>query len=241
MARAVRSLIAALALLLLAAAGPAHAAAHRACPPKRGTITKNSYGRVWHQGRSLWACTTVYGRRPQSVRLGPWRHTGRLVWDGLHVAWTQPLTRDGVRSDRLWAAEADTGKRWISGARAVPASAGGPAREARVSTVKLQFESVAWVTAGGDVVLALHSPQSDPAPVGTPPVTLQASDRYLLIGSWAGVGPSALASSLTLKTTTGDGDECGGVDTYRLTVQPDAAQPAVGADWDGGWERSNCG
>src|SRR4051812_28461331 len=169
MARPLRPLLAVPALLLpgAAAAGRALPATPRRCPAKHGTIAKNSYGRVWHQGTSLWACTTVYARRPQSVRVGPWRAKGRLVWDGLHVAWTQPLTRDGVRSDRLWAAEADTGKRWITGARAVPAGAGGPAHEARVSALRLQFESLAWITAGGDVVLALHGPQADPVPVGT--------------------------------------------------------------------------
>ena len=241
MTRAARLLLALVVLALVAA--PAAGAAHkpRNCPAKRGTLAKNSYGRVWHQGKSLYACTTVYGRKPRAVRLGPWRGHAKVAWDGVTAAWTVPLVREGTRSDRVWIASAESGRRWVAGARAVPASASGAAHEGRIAKLVVDFEGAAWVTAAGDVVLVVHQPQADPKPVGTLPAALQASDKYLLVGSWPGTPAADLAGTLTLKSTSEDGDECGGVDLYTLTVKPQADADPVGATWDGAWERVDCG
>jgi hypothetical protein len=235
-----RALLAACLLALLVAAAPASAKT-KSCPKKAGTVAKNTYGRLWHQKGSLYGCSTVYARPPRSVRLGPWRGgNGPVAWDGIAAAWTTPRVVDGVRSDRVWVASLDSGKRWLSGARAVPPSGSTPGREARVTALVADFEGVAWATDAGDAVLALHDPQADPTAVGTLPAPLAAAGKELLVGSW----PSAatdVASSLALTSTSEDGDECGGVDLYKLAVKPDPATDAVGATWDGGWERTHCG
>ena len=90
-------------------------------------------------------------------------------------------------------------------------------------------------------MLALHAPESDPEAVGTLPAPLQADRALLLVGTWADAAPDALAASARLEELDGDGDECGGVNPYRLTVQPDAGGPRLGAQWFGGWSRPDCG
>src|SRR5207342_1569413 len=132
---------------------------------------------------------------------GPWSPKSRVDFDGMTAAWTTPLVRDGVRSDRAWLATADgPGKRWIGGARLIPASDGGPAREARIQRIVIRDQGAAWVTRTGEVVLALAEPGgSDPASIGSLSTTLKPSDRYLFVGTFAGVRASELAKTLTLK------------------------------------------
>jgi hypothetical protein len=223
-------------------AAPADAAPKaRDCPGKRGTLKVTGLGRVWHQGHSLYGCTAVYGRRPHTQRLGPWAPGAKVSWDGVSAAWTVPLRRGGVRSDRAWAASAEDGRRWLVGTRLVPRTADAPAREARVQSIRLRDESVAWVTQDGAVVLALHSPEDDPTPLGTLPAPLTADHGLLLLGTWTGIPAARLATTLALTEGDGDGDECGGSNPYTLTVRPDAGAPALGATWWGGWSRPFCG
>jgi hypothetical protein len=239
------SRIAALAALALslACAGPAAAsAASKDCPAHRGTIVKKGLGRVWHAGHSLFGCTVVYGQKPHTVRLGPWSPKSRVAFDGVNVAWTTPLTRDGVRSDRAWLATTDgKGKRSLSGSRLVPAAGDLPEHEARIQRILLVDQGAAWITRTGDVVFALVSPAGDPTPIGVPQVNLAADHQLLLVGSWPYGSAAKLAATAKLTEGAGDGDECGGVNTYTLTVAPDPAAAPIGATWDGYWERQNCG
>jgi hypothetical protein len=231
----------ALAVLLAGSPADASAARSRDCPAKRGTIKVTGSGRVWHQGHGLYGCTVVYGRPPHTQRLGPWAPGAKVSWDGVSAAWTVPLRRGGVRSDRAWAASAEDGTRWLVGTRLLPRAADAPAREARVQSIRLRDESAAWVTQDGAVVLALRSPEDVPTAVGTPPGGLTPDHGLLLLGRWTGVPAAQLATSLSLTEGDGDGDECGGSNPYTLTVQPDAASPATGVTWWGGWSRPFCG
>jgi hypothetical protein len=238
--------LAAAALLLVVAAtrpAPAIAATPKAksCPAQRGTIAKRPLGRVWHRGTSLYACTVVYGRKPRTVRLGPWAPGARVVWDGVTAAWTVPLRRHGVRGDRAWAASAEDGMRWLAGTRLVPGSKTAPSRDGRISAIRLKGDGAAWVTTDGHVVLALHAPESPPEAVGTPPVPLRAFKQLLLIGQWPDVPVATLVGTLSLTVGDGEGDECGGSNPYTLTVRPDAAAAPVGATWWGAWQRTDCG
>jgi hypothetical protein len=235
-------LIAAAALL---AANPAGAgAATKTCPAKSGTLAKDphGFGRVWHKGDSLYACTTVYGHAPRSRRMGPYKAGTQVAFDGVNVAWTVPLRRDGRRSDRAWAASADTGKRWLEGKRLIPVSGDTPEREARIERLVVQDRGAAWVTRAGDVVFALQFPESVPAAIGALPAPLAPEKRgkRLLVGSFGAGAASQLAATLKLSESDGEGDECGGTNPYTLTFQATAGGPSLGATWDGGWVSTNC-
>lgn len=231
-----------LALGSLAMGSPATALAKsRNCPAHAGTLAVDTIGRIWHSGHSLYGCTTVYGHTPRARRLGPWAQGTKVAWDGVDAAWTVPKTVNGVRSDRAWAANADNGKRWLSGTRLIPNGAGFPFSDARVQRLLINDQGAAWITQGSQVVLALHDPSSDPTPVGTLPLPgpLTAVKQLLLVGSFP-VSAATLAASAKLEELDGDGDECGGVNPYKLTVQPTAGGPRVGAIWEGSWESTNC-
>lgn len=227
------------ALVLLLAAPHAAQAAAKSCPAKPGTLAHNSFGRVWHAGHSLYACTTVYGRAPRTRRLGPYATGTKVAWDGSSAAWSVPLTRNGVRSDRAWVASAQDGKRWLLGTRLLPATATTPAAEARVESIRVYGESAAWVTEEGSVVLAVHSPEDAPAPIGTLPTAPTADHKLVLAGRWTSMSANALSGTIALDAVDGDGDECGGSERYRLTVMPDGER--IGVSWFGGWERPYCG
>jgi hypothetical protein len=229
--RAVRSAVPALVAGL--ALAPAAQAADRACPAKRGTLAHADGGRVWHTATGLYGCSIIYGKRPQAFRLGPWRPGTRVWFDGVAVAWTVPLVRDGVRSDRLWAGLAESGTTWLRGRQLVPAAADAPAREGRIQRLIGPGFGMGWITQAGDVVLALQLPQSDPGPVGTLPGTLKADHSLVLVGSWPQTPAADLAAGAKLVVGSGEGDDCGGGNPYTLTVQPDPAGPRVGATWYG--------
>jgi hypothetical protein len=233
-------------LALLAAAPQAAQAAKSSCPAKKGTLAHDRLGRVWHSGHSLYACTTVYDRAPRARRLGPWASGTKVAWDGSSAAWSVPLIRDGVRSDRAWVASAEDGKRWLLGTRLIPATGSTPAAEGRVQRLFVFGESAGWVTRDGSVVLAVHSPQDVPAPFGTLPTAPAADHKLVLVGRWPSASAGALAASVQLGAFDGDGDECGGSESYRLTVVPDATGGTgpslrLGVSWLGGWERPFCG
>ena len=239
------ALAAAIALIAtsLAAPGGALARTSRDCPARAHTLVKAPNGRVWHAGSSLYACSTAYGVRPRSFRLGPWARGARVAFDGVWAAWTTPhRIASGDIVDRGWAASALTGRRWLSGTPLVPASGpGAPRREARAAWITVTDEGAAWITRTSDVVLALHHPDDTPSPIGTLPAPLLPAGNQLLVGSWPAVPAAQLAASAKLEELPGDGDECGGANDYRLTVQPDGVTGSVGAIWNGSWSRPNCG
>ena len=217
------------------------AAASASCAPHRGTLALDAIGRVWHAGRGLYGCTTVDGIRPRARRLGPWAPGAQVAFDGANVAWTVPLRRDGVRSDRAWNASAQDGSRWLAGVRLVPASAAAPAHEARVQSVLVRDHAAAWVTQSGDVVLALALPgDSDPDAVGALPGTLTPSHQLLLVGSWSQTGALTLARSARLREGDNEGDNCELINPYTLTVRPDVSAAPVGATWTGDWIIEDC-
>ena len=229
--------------VLFAVLAPAGASARASgdCPAHAGTLATAPLGRVWHHAGSLYGCTTVYGVRPRTVRLGPWTAGTKVAFDGVGVAWTVRRTVGGQIADRAWAASTQTGRRWLLGTPLVPASGTTPAREARIQRILLADAGVAWVTRASDLVLALHEPSDTPTAIGTLPGALQASRLLLLVGSWPAVPAEQLAASAVLKELPGDGDECGGANDYQLTVTPDPSAAAVGAVWNGYWSRPDCG
>jgi hypothetical protein len=230
-----------LATLAVVVAVPTAAQAAKSCPQKQGTLAHDRFGRVWHAGHSLYACTTVYGRAPRTRRLGPYASGTKVAWDGSSAAWTVPLTRNGVRSDRAWVASAEDGKRWLLGTRLLPATATTAAAEARIQRLFVFGESAGWVTREGSVVLAVHSPQDTPQAFGTLPTAPQADHKLVLVGAWPTTAAGTLAATVQLGAFDGDGDECGGSETYRLTATPAGSAERIGVTWTGGWERPFCG
>lgn len=234
---------AAAAVTLTGATLPAAASARsHTCAPKTGTpaIDAHKTGRVWHQGTSLYACTTVYDHVPKAKRMGPWAAGTKVAFDGVNLAWTVPMKIEGRGTDRVWAANVDSGRRWMLAQKPNPGGATKPAREGRVQRLVVTDQAVAWVTKGGAVVGAFVEPADDPSPVGplpSPPVVQQ---NLTLVGSFGDADPVALGKSLKLAEMSGDGDECGGVNEYVLTVRPDAAPASVGIQQSGYWQSTNC-
>jgi hypothetical protein len=227
----------ALALAALAAAAPGGAMARsHTCRHHHGTLAANSYGNVWHDSKSLLACTTVYDHRPGARRLGPWKPGTKVAWDGVNAVWT---VRHAA-GDRMWAANADNGKRWLSGTKLVPGAPGEPFTDGRAQQVFLKDQSAAWVTTAGQVVMAMHEPSQDPTAIGTLPAPLSAVKQLLLVGSYPASSAATIASNLTVEELDGDGDECGGENPYRLTYSADGSATRVGALWGGYWESTNC-
>jgi hypothetical protein len=215
-------------------------AATRSCPAKLHTLAKTSQGRVWQANGSLYGCTTVYGRKPTTRRLGPWRTGGKVAWEGSDAVWSVPLTRSGkVVGDRIYAADAEDGSRWLLGARALPAA------EARTQRLFAWGTTGGWVTKDGSVVFAQRSPQEAPKAIGTLPAPPAAVGKLVLVGRWTSATPTDLGRTVKIDTTpgVGDGDECGGADEYRLTLAPDGpgGSERVGVSWWGSWERPFCG
>ena len=230
------------ALLALAAPHAASAKAAPKCPARAGTLGHDSYGRAWHARGSLYACTTVYGRRPRAIRMGPYRAGMKLAWHEGELAWSLPSKVGGKVVDRLYAGNAEDGSHWLLGPRAFPASAAGEAHEARVQRVFSYDAAAAWVTTGGAVVFAVRDPQDEPTAIGALPNPPRASSHMVLLGAWPGGNPTDLGRTARLEISGEDGDECGGAQTYAFTIVPDAATGArVGVTWDGGWTRPYCG
>ncbi|HWH94153.1 MAG TPA: hypothetical protein VNT03_09860 [Baekduia sp.] len=231
----------ALAVALLAAPA-SQAKTYAKCPAKAGTLAKDTFGGVWHTKATLYGCTTVYGRAPRTVRLGPWKPGTKVAWDGGEAVWSVPLVRGGVRSDRIYAGSAQDGTRWLLGTRALPATANSAAGEARVQRVFAWDVTAGWVTRAGAVVFAVRSPEDEPKAIGALPAAPVADHRLVLVGAWPGADPATLAATVKIDAKDGDGDECGGSADYRLTVVPDAAAgDRVGVSWWAGWSRPFCG
>ncbi len=232
---AVTALVALGACSAPASASTAATAAKGDCPARKGTLAKNSIGRIWHRRGSIYGCTTVYGEPANRRRLGPYTTGAKVAFDGANVAFTVSRVRDGKRVDRVFAANVDDGRRWLVGRKAVPAAAAEPEHEARIQKLSLRDQSVAWITRTGDVVMAMREPASEPTPIGAPPGPLTVVRNLLLVGRFPGTGATALARSMRYKELPGEGDECGGGNPYTLTVRPDASGRPVGVEWHGHW------
>lgn len=243
--RLASTLLAAAALVVAAApSAPASAASDPVCPPHRGGLVNDhhGFGRVWHQGASLYACTTVYAHRPRAKRMGPWTPYTKVAFNGVDLAWTVRMHVGGKATDRVWAANVDSGQRWMLAQKPNPGGPSLAARETLLQRLVVVDQSVVWVTRTSDVVAVLREPGgSDPTLVGTwatPPAVLQ--KRLLPLGTYAGVSAAALAASLRVKELDGEGDECGGVNPYRITFRPAAGAAVLGVVWDGYWTSTNC-
>ncbi len=234
------ALLAALVYVLFAPPA-AHARSSDDCARRRGTIAVAPLGRVWHRGATLYACTSVYDIRPRAVRIGRWSRATRVAFDGVSVAWTDRRTIAGARADRVWVADLQDRRRWLPGVRALPAAGATPAAEDRVRWLSVYDAGVAWITVTGDLVLGLHDPGDAPKPVGPLPGALQPSGRLLRVGRWSTPSPAQLAASAQFTETALDGDECGGIGDYRLTIAPGAPDARAGVVWSGYWSRPNCG
>ncbi|MCW3038096.1 MAG: hypothetical protein JWM31_1, partial [Solirubrobacterales bacterium] len=123
--------------------------------PGQLAVTRGGDDRVWHRGDSLYACTTAYAHAPKAKRMGPWAPGTKVSFDGSNLAWTVPMVIAGRRTDRVWAANVDAGRRWMLAQKPNPGGADKPAREGRVQRLQVRDRALAWVTAGGDVVGAL--------------------------------------------------------------------------------------
>jgi hypothetical protein len=243
--RVTSTLLAGAALALSASgAGVAPALAKDpVCPAHSGALANDGhgFGRVWHQGSSLYACTTVYGHRPRAKRMGPWTPFTKVAFDGVNLAWTVRMHVGGKATDRVWAANVDSRSRWMLGQKPNPAGATLAARETLLQRLVVVDQSVTWVTRTKDVVAVMRDPAGDPAPIGTwptPPAILQ--KKLLPLGTYPGASAAGLAASLKVKEEDGDGDECGGVNPYRITFRPAAAAAELGVLWDGDWTSTNC-
>lgn len=233
-------LLGALALLLLwtaasAVSAPAADAAAKTCKPRAGTVHRDGATRIWHQRGSLFACTTLTRTGlPKTTRLGPWTPGGVAVANSSYVAWTTKRRNNvGARMDRLWSASVD-GRRWLAGARAIPAYLAAPSQEGQVERLLITDSGAAWVTRTSEVVLAVSGAGVyDPSPIGTLPAALAPSEQTMLVGSWPAVPAATLAATAQLRSENGETDDCGGSRIYELTVAPDAAAGPVGARWGG--------
>lgn len=217
------------AAALTATGADAARAADPYCARQRGEIAGNKYARVWHSGRSLRGCSRYGGERRIIRRLGPWAPGSKVVLDGRSVAWTVPLTRDGVRSDRVWHSEIQGG-RTLAGALAVPARGAEPEREARVQRLVVVFQTVGWTTTTGDVAMSLPEAGDTPSAIGALPEAPRAVGDRLRVASLPDVDPVALGASLRLEAQDGDGDDCASVTPYELTVDPGTGK-RIGVNW----------
>lgn len=230
----------ALALAGLAAAAPGGAMARsHICHRHHGHLAGDFFGNVWHDSHSVLACTTVYDHPPRARRLGPWTPGTKVAWDGVNALWTVRHTSGGVTTDRMWAANSDNGKHWLSGTKLVPGAAGAPFTDGRAQRIFLKDQSAAWVTQAGQVVMAMHDPADTPTAIGTLPAPLTAVKQLLLVGTYPASAVPGIASSLRIKELDGDGDECGGENPYQLTYSVNGGS-RVGALWGGYWESTNC-
>lgn len=214
------------------ASAPAEAAA-KTCKPRAGTVYRDAKTRIFHERRSLFACTTLTASgRPKTVRMGPWAPGGRAVSDGSYVAWTTRAVENGARADRVWAGSVD-GRRFLKAQAVVPPSGPNWARTGRVQRLLVTTYGVAWVTTTSDVVLAIGGlPMIDPQPIGVLPAVPQPSGRTLLVGSWPETPAATLARTAELRHDFGESDDCGGSMWHEVTVAPDGSG-RVGVRWDG--------
>jgi hypothetical protein len=126
---------------------------------------------------------------------------------------------------------------WLRGVSALPA---GGHRRLRVQKLLVGAGAAAWITRSSDAVLALDAPDGDPMPAGDLPGALVSDRTRLLVGRWPQIPAAVLAKTARLTAGEGEGDECGGVTPYLLSVRPDPAAAPVGAVWNRSWATEDC-
>jgi len=236
---ALRPAVVSLAAAALVATGTdAARAADPHCARQRGEIAGDKYARVWHSGRSLYGCSRYGGERRIIRRVGPWAPGSKVVLNGRSVAWTVPLSRGSVRSDRVWQGEIQGG-RTLAGALAVPARGAEGEREARVQRLVIVNRTVGWTTTTGDVAMSVPESNNDPSAVGALPDAPRAVGDRLRVASLPDADPVALGASLKLAGDGGSGDDCASTTAYRLTFDPGTG-PRIGVDWSDSLVREGC-
>ena len=225
--------------LTAVAVTPAMATTKR-CANHTGRLAHDASGLVWHTSTTLYACSNL-GGPPRRWRLGPWKRGTRVYFAGVLVTWIVPTTVDGEEQDAVWAGHVDERRIWLKGVPAVPKQGSDPARPAHITRFLFRGNLV-WVTATGDVVMAVDSPGDDPVAQGALPAPLEVVGKHLVrVGSWPGADPVALARSLRYLEMGSDGDECGGYNSFGVRVRPDPAGPLVGANWSDYFYVPGCG
>lgn len=233
------------------------------CPAHTGEFARTGASVLWPgkvKGKNvLYGCTAFYGEKPRSFRLGPWNKASKASFDGQTVVWT--ARKPGTKEDAVWVADASVGSTWLRGVR--PTTGKGSSADVKVERLVAAGEVAAWVTTRGTLVMAVSSPQDDAQAIGasspaatqtpaTSPTTgapqgllspLVAKGKRIVIGRWEALASPAFADSLEVLVGDGEGDECGGVNPYDVTVEPLAGGARVGAEISAYWGSSSevCG
>lgn len=206
------------------------AAFSRKCPVKAGTLAtdKGAFSRLWAANGTLYGCVKYGGEEPRAKKLGPWTAGGTVDFHDTTAVWTTKIIRGGVRRDRVWAADAYTGKRFLAGKRLVPKTARTAESEARIQGVKAGPDAAAWVTRGGEVGAAIAHPDGAPFVEGE---EVRAEGNRVLLGRFAAMPPELLAG-LRITESEGEGDECGGSYDVRFSI-PEGTVLTWGSEFAG--------
>ncbi|MDQ3722397.1 MAG: hypothetical protein M3376_04880, partial [Actinomycetota bacterium] len=216
-------------VVLGAAAGSAQSAR---CAPQAGALANvgNGFGRVWHRGRVLYACSIQSSGRPRTRRIGPWTPATKIAFDGQNLAWTVRMVVGGRLTDRVWASGLDNGARWLVAQKPNPAGPDRASRESLVLRIVGRGGAVGWVTANGALVAAVRNPGDAPIPIGTPAIAPALLQKHLIaLGTYHGVSARSLANSLKIADVQSEGDDCGGIIANDITVRPGPSAEPVGA------------
>lgn len=258
-------LLAAAALAVAAAGASAAPALAADCPKKAGELSRKSAGVIWQSKGSLYLCTAYYEKPPITAKVGPWKKgTSHFAFDGNHVVWA---VETNFQEDRIYAANGPRNV-WIKGWRPVTGLTG--VIDQQVARLAVYGDVAAWVTKEGQVVQAADDAVRDDIEqigAGTPgaaapPTTGEwgggdvaaykqglfspgdTKGRRRIIGRWTeyAKNPAFIKSlKVSIDEGAGDGDECGGVNLYQVTVRPVPGQPRVGFASFVDWTSENCG
>ncbi len=218
---------------------------------------------------NLYVCTAYYGDPPVSKKIGPWTKQSRLAFNGSTVVWTvRKKDSAGDPIDAVYAADGPYGN-WLNNVRptvgpgnaldqrvsrlavygdaaawvttkgtvmlGVPSPNGAEAEPVGAGTPGAAAPVVPGVT---DVPLTADNLLAYKQGLATAP--LKPTGRRLLVGRWTALAGPVFADTLELKEgPDGDGDECGGVSSYKVTVQPVAGEARVGATWWSDWSSTS--
>lgn len=218
---------------------------------------------------NLYVCTAYYGDPPVSRLIGPWTKGSKLAFTGSTVVWTvRKKDSAGSPIDAMYAADGPYGT-WLKGVRptvgpgnaldqrvsrlavygdaAAWVTTKGTVMMAVPSPNDPQAEAVGEGTAGAAAPV-VPGVTDDPNLTAAELLSysqglsssLQGTGRRLLIGRWTALAGPEFANTLKVGDGGGgDGDECGGVSSYKVTVRPVAGQPRVGASWMSDWSSTS--
>jgi hypothetical protein len=242
------------ALPLAVATSPASARAKGDCPKHTGEFGRKGGSVLWpgpYAGKTvLFGCTAFYGEGPKNFRLGPWAKGSTWAFDGSTAAWV--IKGAGGNADRVYVGDASAKYTWLPGLS--PVVGKGAKADGKVSKIVVSGEVAAWVTTKGTVVAAARGHDEEPETEGAelaaakpdPAVSpstglaqglvspLAFNGKRFVLGRFEAAAGKALAASLKIAVGQGEGDECGGVNPYTVTVAPIAGQ-RVGATWFTSW------